>query len=106
MPALVRIRHDTSRAPPRVLRDRRHPSRRPARTRPRAPGRQCRARRLLSRDRDRQGLMSPPDATRESADIGLLLDWTDALRRSDLERLAALLDPGVTWHGLRRIWPA
>jgi len=47
--------------------------------------------------------MSPPDATRESADIGLLLDWTDALRRSDLERLAALLDPGLTWHGLRRI---
>jgi len=44
--------------------------------------------------------MSSPGATRESAGIGLLLDWIDALRRGDLERLAALLDPEVTWHGL------
>lgn len=44
--------------------------------------------------------MSSPDATRPSVSIGLLLDWIDALRRADLERIVALLDPEVTWHGL------
>jgi hypothetical protein len=44
--------------------------------------------------------MSSPDAARKAGGIGLLLDWIDALRRSDLHRIAALLDPQVTWHGL------
>lgn len=32
--------------------------------------------------------------------VELMLDWISALRRGDLEAIAELLDPGVTWQGL------
>ncbi|HEX5858068.1 MAG TPA: nuclear transport factor 2 family protein [Microbacterium sp.] len=41
-----------------------------------------------------------PDTTRVHGGIGLLLDWIDALRSADLDRIRTLLDPRVTWHGL------
>ena len=40
------------------------------------------------------------DTTRAPAGIALLLDWIDALRRADLDRIRTLLHPEVTWHGL------
>ena len=40
------------------------------------------------------------DTTRDPAGIALLLDWIDALRRADLDRIRTLLHPEVTWHGL------
>jgi hypothetical protein len=45
--------------------------------------------------------MTPgPDTARAHASIGLLLDWIDALRSADLDRIRTLLDPQVAWHGL------
>ena len=45
--------------------------------------------------------MTPiPDTTRAPGSIALLLDWIDALRSADLDRIRTLLDPQVTWHGL------
>lgn len=45
-------------------------------------------------------MTSARDTTRASAGIALLLDWIDALRSADLDRIRTLLDPQVTWHGL------
>lgn len=45
--------------------------------------------------------MTPaPGTTRAPGSIALLLDWIDALRSADLDRIRTLLDPHVTWHGL------
>ena len=42
--------------------------------------------------------VKPP---RKRRHIELLLGWLDALRRRDLEALAAVLDPDIAWQGLR-----
>jgi hypothetical protein len=42
----------------------------------------------------------PPGTTRAPRSIALLLDWIDALRSADLDRIRTLLDPHVAWHGL------
>jgi len=39
---------------------------------------------------------------RKRRHIELLLGWLDALRRRDLEALAAALDPDIVWQGLRK----
>lgn len=45
--------------------------------------------------------MTPaPGTASAKAGIGLLLDWIGALRSADLDRIRALLDAQVTWHGL------
>ena len=40
------------------------------------------------------------DSRPTPASIELLLDWIDALRSADLDRIRSLLDPQVSWHGL------
>ena len=45
-------------------------------------------------------MTSVRDTTRAPGGIALLLDWIDALRSADLDRIRTLLDPQVTWHGL------
>ena len=43
--------------------------------------------------------MSGERSSRDES-LELMLDWISALRRGDLEAVAELLDPDVTWRGL------
>lgn len=45
-------------------------------------------------------MTSVRDTARAPGSIALLLDWIDALRSADLDRIRTLLDPQVTWRGL------
>ena len=45
-------------------------------------------------------MTSVRNTTRTSGSVALLLDWIDALRTADLDRIRTLLHPQVRWRGL------